>query len=88
MAGNKIIAKAVPLSDRTFIIGCGELMGYLGVKSIQTLNSNFIDKGLKPIIVNQVRYWKRATVDKWIEDHNEWQEVEIKPGRNKKNGLS
>lgn len=80
--GNKLKAKDVPLSDRTFIIGDQELMGYVGVKSTVTLHELFLDKGLRPASqIGRNKYYRRSAVDKFIEDNSEWQEVHVRPGR-------
>lgn len=84
MAGNKVVAAYVPINERTYIVGYPELMGYLGVKSIDKLNRDYIDKGLLPQVYASTKRWKRAVVDKFIEDHNEWQEVKVRPGKRKK----
>lgn len=70
--------KIVPLSDRTFIIGDGELMGYLGVSSVETLNKKFFDKGLKPTSqIGKTKYYAKREVDAFILKMNEYQEVTI-----------
>lgn len=74
--------KIVPLSDRTFIIGDGELMGYLGVSSVETLNKKFFDKGLKPTSqIGKTKYYAKREVDAFILKMNEYQEVAISRGR-------
>lgn len=75
--------KIVPLSDRTFIIGDGELMGYLGVSSVETLNKKFFDKGLRPTSqIGKTKYYAKKQVDAFILQMNEYQEVVIRHGRN------
>lgn len=84
MAGNRIVAAYVPISERTFIVGYAELMGYLGIKSKDILVREYIEKGLRPIIYGRVNRWRRDVVDKFVEDHDEYQEVSVRPGRSKK----
>ncbi|MBR4564359.1 MAG: hypothetical protein IKO26_07905 [Paludibacteraceae bacterium] len=84
MAGNKIKAIDVPLRDRTYIIGYAELMGYVGCKTPESLHAKFISKGLHPISTEGINYWKKEVVDKWIEDHNEYQEPKVRHSNNKK----
>ena len=84
MAGNRIVAAYVPINERTFIVGYSELMGYLGIKSKDILVREYIEKGLRPIIYGRVNRWRRDVVDKFVEDHDEYQEVSIRPGRSKK----
>ena len=84
MAGNRIVAAYVPINERTFIVGYAELMGYLGIKSKDILVREYIEKGLRPIIYGRVNRWRRDVVDKFIEDHDEYQEVSVRPGRSKK----
>lgn len=75
----RIIAKQVPLSDRTFIVGDDELMGYLGVNSTATLKKSYLDCGLKPTSqIGRTKYYDKKQVDKFIINHNEWQEVKVK----------
>ena len=78
----KMEMKIVPLSDRTFIIGDAELMGYLGVYSTDTLHKNFLDKGLKPTSqIGRIKYYAKKKVDEFIIMMNEWQEVKINKKR-------
>ena len=84
MAGNRIVAAYVPINERTFIVGYAELMGYLGIKSKDILVREYIEKGLRPIIYGRVNRWRRDVVDKFVEDHDEYQEVSVRPGRIKK----
>lgn len=84
MAGNRIVAAYVPINERTFIVGYAELMGYLGIKSKDLLVREYIEKGLRPIIYGRVNRWRRDVVDKFVEDHDEYQEVSVRPGRSKK----
>ena len=84
MAGNRIVAAYVPSNERTFIVGYAELMGYLGIKSKDILVREYIEKGLRPIIYGRVNRWRRDVVDKFVEDHDEYQEVSVRPGRSKK----
>lgn len=84
MAGNRIVAAYVPINERTFIVGYAELMGYLGIKSKDILVREYIEKGLRPIIYGRVNRWRRDVVDKFVEDHDEYQEVSVRPGRSKK----
>lgn len=70
--GNRIIAVEVPLSDRTYIIGDAELMGYVGVKTTEALKDKFLNKGLKPTsMIGRVKYYRRSTVDRFIVQHDE-----------------
>ena len=84
MAGNRIVAAHVPINERTFIVGYAELMGYLGIKSKDILVREYIEKGLRPIIYGRVNRWRRDVVDKFVEDHDEYQEVSVRSGRSKK----
>ena len=84
MAGNRIVAAYVPINERTFIVGYAELMGYLGIKSKDILVREYIEKGLRPIRYGRVNRWRRDVVDKFVEDHDEYQEVSVRPGRSKK----
>ena len=81
MAGNRIIAIHVPLNERTHIIGYAELMGYLGVKSRDKLIRDYIEQGLVPQVWKNTNRWKRAVVDKWLDDHDESQHVTVRQGR-------
>lgn len=83
MAGNKIVAAYVPINERTYIVGYAELMGYLGIKSKDKLIRDYIDKGLRPMIYEHTNRWRRDVVDKFIEDHDEYQDVSVRPGRRK-----
>lgn len=75
----KVKAKVVPLSDRTFIIGDAELMGYVGVETSDALHRKFLDKGLKPTsVIGKTKYYQRTMVDKFILSNNEWQEVRVR----------
>lgn len=78
MAGKNMIAKPVPVNERTFILGDSELMGYVGVDSTITLHKLFLDRGLKPCVIGKKKYYRRTMVDQFIEDHNEWQEVSVR----------
>lgn len=72
IGGNKVVAKEVPLSDRTFIIGDAELMGYLGVKTTAALHQKFFKSGLKPSsVVGRTKYYRKAMVDRFIIKLNE-----------------
>ncbi len=72
IGGNKVAAKEVPLSDRTFIIGDAELMGYLGVKTTEALHRKFFHNGLKPSsVIGRTKYYRKAMVDRFIIQHNE-----------------
>lgn len=74
--------KLVPLSDRTFIIGDGELMGYLGVMSVETLKKKFFYKGLRPTSqIGKTKYYAKREVDAFILKMNEYQDVVIRQGR-------
>lgn len=82
MAGNRLEAKVLPLSDRTFIIGDAELMGYLGIKSLQTLKEKFTERKvgtrLKPTSqIGKTKYYAKKEVDRMVLLLNEWQEVEV-----------
>lgn len=86
MAGNKVIAAVVPLSDRTFIIGDAELMGYVGCKTLASLHDKFTErkkgKRLRPSSqIGKTKYYAKKEVDKYILKMNEWQEVHIAKGR-------
>lgn len=71
MAG-KVVAVEVPLSDRTYIIGDAELMGYVGVKTTDMLKQKFLNKGLKPTsMIGKTKYYRRSTVDRFIVQHDE-----------------
>jgi hypothetical protein len=84
MAGNRIVAAYVPINERTYINGYAELMGYLGVKSKDVLIKDYIEEGLRPKIYKRKNRWRRDVVDKFVEDHDEYQEVSVRPGRSKK----
>jgi len=79
MAGHKMIAKRVPVNERTFIIGDAELMGYVGCETTAALQKKFLDRGLRPSSqIGKTKYYRRTMVDQFIEDHNEWQEVSVR----------
>lgn len=80
----KIKVKQVPLSSRTYIHGDAELMGYTGALTPATLKKNYLDLGLRPRIRGGMKLYKRAEVDQFIEEHDEWQEVHVGHGRRKK----
>ena len=80
----KIKVKQVPLSDRTYIHGDAELMGYTGALTPATLKKNYLDLGLRPRIRGGMKLYKRAEVDQFIEEHDEWQEVHVGYGRRRK----
>lgn len=74
----KVKAIEVPLSDRTFIIGDAELMGYVGVETTSALHKKFFEKGLRPSsIIGRTKYYSRTMVDKFILKNSEYQEVII-----------
>lgn len=82
MAGNKVIAAIVPLSDRTFIIGDAELMGYVGCKTLASLHEKFTERkcgvSLKPTSqIGKTKYYAKKKVDEFIIAMNEWQEVHV-----------
>lgn len=83
MAGwNKIRPKSVSLSDRTFIIGDAELMGYVGIGTYDTLKKKLLDKGLLPSsVMGKVKYYRRSVVDKFIEDNSD---VNFEPKQRKR----
>ena len=69
--GNKIKAAYIPVNERGWLIGYAELMGYLGVRTTDKLNRDYIDKGLIPHVTDDgMNRWKCMEVDKWLEDHN------------------
>lgn len=74
----RVKATYVPLSDRTFINGTSELMGYLGVDTPEKLNRDYIDKGLYPKYYEGTRRWRKADVDRWIDEHDQWQSVKVR----------
>ena len=81
MAGN-VKAAIVPLSDRTFIIGDAELMGYVGCKTLISLKEKFTDRAcgvsLKPTSqIGKTKYYAKKEVDKFILMMNEYQEVKL-----------
>ena len=76
MAG-KVKATYIPFNERTWLIGQAELMGYLGIKTPDKLNRDYIDKGLYPHHYKGTNRWKIAEVDKFLEDHDESQVVRI-----------
>ena len=79
MARNKMIAKRVPVNERTFIIGDAELMGYVGCERTAALQNKFLERGLRPSSqIGKTKYYRRTMVDQFIEDHNEWQEVSVR----------
>lgn len=82
--GNKIMIKAVPLSDRSYIHGDAELMGYTGEQTWDSLKKNYLDLGLRPRIRGRKKLYLRREVDQFIEEHDEWQEVHVGHGRRKK----
>lgn len=70
--GNRMVAVEVPLSDRTYIIGDAELMGYVGVKTTEALKEKFLNRGLRPTsMIGRVKYYRRSTVDRFIVQHDE-----------------
>ena len=72
MAGNRVIAKEVPLSARRFIINDAELMGYVGAESTPTLHKKFLDRGLYPdSVMGKTKYYDKEEVDKFILKNNE-----------------
>jgi hypothetical protein len=69
---NKVKAVEVPLSDRTFIIGDAELMGYVGVKTTAALKGKFLNRGLVPTsVIGKTKYYRRTMVDRFIVQHDE-----------------
>lgn len=80
MAGNRIVAKVVPLSERSYIVGYAEMCGYLGGISKDKLVRDYINYGLVPKLWKNDYRWKKSDVDKWLDDHDEWQNVEVRPG--------
>lgn len=71
----------MPLRDRTYINSIAELMGYLDVKDRQTLEEHYLSRGLKQYVVGKKVRFKKSEVDRWIDEHNEYQEVEVKMRR-------
>jgi hypothetical protein len=82
--GNKIKPVFVPLSDRTYITGYAEMCGYLGGISKDKLIADYINEGLIPTLWHNTYRWNKHKVDQWIEDHNEYQQVNVRPGRRRK----
>lgn len=78
----EVIAVEVPLSCRPHIVGKSELMGYLGVDSLITLNKNYLSQGLHwDMLIGTKEYYLKANVDKWLVEHSqEWQEVTYMQG--------
>lgn len=82
MKGRNVTAAIVPLSDRTFIIGDAELMGYVGCKTLISLKEKFTDRAcgvsLKPTSqIGKTKYYAKKEVDKFILKMNEYQEVKL-----------
>lgn len=73
MAGNRIKPVYIPLNERTHIVGYAEMMGYLGGISREKLIRDYINKGLVPQLYANTFRWKRAVVDKWLDEHDEYQ---------------
>lgn len=72
MATGRIKSVDIPLSDRTFIIGDAELMGYVGVKTSEALKAKFFNRGLVPTsVIGKTKYYRRAMVDRFIVQHDE-----------------
>ncbi len=67
----QIKALLIPLSERPFCIGKAELMGYLGVKSEETLNENYLSKGLRCKLIGRQQYFYKSDIDRFIAEHNE-----------------
>lgn len=80
----RVKMKIVPLSDRSYIHGDSELMGYTGEKTWASLKTNYLDLGLRPRIRGRKKLYLKREVDQFIEDHDEYQEVSVRPGRCKK----
>ena len=76
--GNRIVATHIPVNERTYITGYSELMGYLNIKSREKLIKDYINEGLLPIVWKGTNRWNRLQVDKWIEDHDETQHVQVR----------
>jgi len=72
---SKVKAKIVPLRDRSYIIGDAELMGYTGEETWDSLKKHYLSLGLRPRMRGRKKLYLRAEVDRFIEDHDEWQEV-------------
>lgn len=75
--GSHIVAKKVSVTDRPFLIGKDELMGYLGVDSDRTLYSNYLDNGLHwDYRIGAKEYYMKESVNRWLAEHTErWIDV-------------
>ena len=82
MAG-RVKMKVVPLSDRSYIFGDSELMGYTNEQTLTSLKKHYLDLGLRPRMRGRKKLYLKSEVDKFIEDHDEYQEVSVRPGRRK-----
>ena len=57
----------VPLSARPQINGNEELLGYLGIKSMDTLRDNYFSRGLTwDMKIGAKVYYLKANVDAWL----------------------
>lgn len=71
-------AKYVSPRGGIWIVGRAELMGYLGIETYDKVVRDYIDKGLYPNIYENTERWKAPDVDRWIDEHNQFQVPEIK----------
>lgn len=75
-----ITAKPVNVSERPFVIGRDELMGYLGVESYSTLCTNYLNRGLHfDYRIGAKEYFLKASVEQWLVEHTDrWIDVPTK----------
>jgi len=67
----QVKALQIPVSERPFVIGRAELMGYLGISSEVTLMMNFLSKGLRPKVIGRQHYFYKKDIDRFLAEHDE-----------------
>lgn len=74
MADAKAIS--VPLSERPYCIGTGELMGFVGAPDKRALRRDFLSKGLHwDRKIGKYEYYYKESILAWLDAHTEhWTE--------------
>lgn len=75
MSKSKVIP--VSIAERPFLIGNGELMGYLGVDSEETLKKNYLSKGLRPVMRERKMYYFKDDITRFLRKYDTYQHVRI-----------
>lgn len=68
---SQIKAMQVSINERPYLIGKSELMGYLGIKSLDTLHNNYLSKGLRCKLIGRQQYYYKSDIDRFILEHDE-----------------